>query len=215
MPKNDYSFSFPNPSQADVAGLLCASKGLSPELVLSAYHQGIFPWYNDGEPVLWWTPDPRMVLFPDEIHISKSMRKLFRDNAFQVRHNTQFLEVMLACKRIDRDGQHGTWITNEMVKTYVELHKRGFAESVEVFQNGKLVGGLYGVNLKDQKIFCGESMFSKVSNASKVALIALSRKLQEQKYKLIDCQVYTEHLASMGAREIRREEFLNYLKIEN
>ncbi len=139
------------------------------------------------------------------------MRKLLRDDFFRVSYNTHFLEVILACKRIHRPGQGGTWITNEIVKAYLKLHELGHAESVEIWQGDRLVGGLYGINLRETKVFCGESMFAKVSNASKFALILLARKLEKEGYKLIDCQVYTKHLASMGAREIPREEFLQVL----
>ena len=140
------------------------------------------------------------------------MQKVLRDDRFRVSYNTCFLEVILACKRIDRPGQGGTWITNEIVEGYLKLHEQGHAASVEVWQGDSLVGGLYGINLSKKGIFCGESMFAKVSNASKVALIWLSRKLEEENYRLIDCQVYTKHLASMGAREMPREKFLEYLK---
>lgn len=185
---------------------------MSLDRLKDAYSKGIFPWYNDGQPVLWWSPDPRMVLFPEEVHVSKSMRNVLNQEVFKVTYNTCFTDVILNCKRIKRDGQHGTWITNEMVEAYINLHKEGFAESVEVWQEDKLVGGLYGINLKDKLVFCGESMFSKASNASKVALIALARKLQNLNYKLIDCQVYNEHLDRMGAREIPRVKFLKYLQ---
>tara|TARA_Y100001934_G_scaffold281553_1_gene391651 strand:+ start:148 stop:726 length:579 start_codon:yes stop_codon:yes gene_type:complete len=191
--------------------LLAVGADLSSARLVDAYSKGIFPWYNDGQPVLWWSPDPRMVLIPQEIHISKSMRKVLREAAFKVTYNTRFLDVILNCKRIEREGQHGTWITNDMVEAYLNLHKLGYAQSVEVWQDEELVGGLYGVNLKDKQVFCGESMFSKVSNASKVAFISLAQKLTQQDYKLIDCQVYTAHLESLGAKEISREEFLSYL----
>ena len=139
------------------------------------------------------------------------MRSILRDNHFKVTYNNDFLNVILNCKRIKREGQTGTWITNDMINAYQKLHELGYAESVEVWQNDNLVGGLYGINLSEKKVFCGESMFAKVSNASKVALIRLSQKLEKQDYKLIDCQVYTEHLYSMGASEISRQEFLSYL----
>jgi leucyl/phenylalanyl-tRNA--protein transferase len=180
--------------------------------LLSAYKQGIFPWYSAGEPILWWSPDPRMVLKPDEVRVTKSMHKTLRDGGWEVTYNTHFLEVMLHCKRIPREGQNGTWITNDMVAAYLKLHEQGHAESVEVWQNDTLVGGLYGINLKENKIFCGESMFSTVSDASKVALVTLARKLEKENYKLIDCQVYTPHLERMGAHEIPRAEFLKLLK---
>jgi leucyl/phenylalanyl-tRNA--protein transferase len=185
---------------------------LTTSRLLSAYKQGIFPWYNTGEPILWWSPDPRMVLKPEEVRVTKSMRKSLRDGGWEVTFNTHFLEVMLHCKRIPREGQNGTWITNDMVTAYLKLHELGHAESVEVWQDGTLVGGLYGINLRENKVFCGESMFSKVSNASKVALVTLARKLEKESYKLIDCQVYTPHLERMGAHEIPREEFLKLLK---
>tara|TARA_B100001167_G_C16774815_1_gene310725 strand:+ start:15310 stop:15867 length:558 start_codon:yes stop_codon:yes gene_type:complete len=185
---------------------------LSLDRLNDAYAKGIFPWYNDGQPVLWWSPDPRMVLFPEEVHVSKSMRNVFNKGNFKVTYNTCFTDVILNCKRIKRDGQHGTWITNQMVEAYIALHEEDIAESVEVWEDGTLVGGLYGINLKEKKVFCGESMFSYVSNASKVALITLARKLQRLDYKLIDCQVYNEHLDRMGAREIPRKKFLEYLR---
>tara|TARA_B100001179_G_C18603684_1_gene412366 strand:- start:5253 stop:5714 length:462 start_codon:yes stop_codon:yes gene_type:complete len=153
-----------------------------------------------------------MVLFPEEVHVSKSMRNVFNKGNFKVTYNTCFTDVILNCKRIKRDGQHGTWITNQMVEAYIALHEEDIAESVEVWEDGTLVGGLYGINLKEKKVFCGESMFSYVSNASKVALITLARKLQRLDYKLIDCQVYNEHLDRMGAREIPRKKFLEYLR---
>ncbi|WP_028376845.1 leucyl/phenylalanyl-tRNA--protein transferase [Leeuwenhoekiella sp. MAR_2009_132] len=202
---------FPDYSYADEDGLLAVGADLSVDRLLDAYSKGIFPWYNDGQPVLWWSPDPRMVLKPAEIHISKTMRKILREKVFRVTYNTCFLDVVLNCKRIKRDGQDGTWITNEMLEAYQKLHEIGVAESVEVWQNDALVGGLYGLNLKEKNIFCGESMFAKVSNASKVALITLAQKLQTQDYNLIDCQVYTEHLERMGASEISRSQFLSYL----
>ena len=201
----------PHPSHADDDGLLAVGGDLSPQRLLEAYHNGIFPWYNPGEPILWWSPDPRMVLKPEDIRVSKSMRKVLRDDKFRVSYNTRFLDVILACKRIHRPGQGGTWITNEIVEGYLKLHELGHAESVEVWRENELVGGLYGINLRERRIFCGESMFAKVSNASKVGLITLSRKLEKEGYKLIDCQMYTKHLESMGAHEIPREKFLELL----
>ena len=204
--------SFPNPALADEDGLLAIGGDLSPDRLLLAYYNGIFPWYNDGEPILWWSPNPRMVVKPKAVHISKSMRKLLRDEAFTVTHNQNFLEVMLACKRTPRKDQHGTWITQDMLAAYLKLHELGYAQSVEVWQDNKLVGGLYGVMLKDKGVFCGESMFATVSNASKYGFITLSRKLIQENYRLIDCQIYTDHLASLGATEITRKQFLDYLK---
>ena len=184
---------------------------LEPDWLVHAYHQGIFPWYNTGQPILWWTPDPRMVVKPTEVRISKSMRKVLRDNTYTVTYNQQFLEVILACKRITRDGQSDTWITNDIVAAYIKMHELGHAISVEVWYQEKLVGGLYGIDLKEKGVFCGESMFATRSNASKVGFIALSRKLEKENYKLIDCQMHTDHLASLGAAEIQREDFLKYL----
>lgn len=206
------ALSFPHPSLADKDGLLAVGGDLSPDRLLLAYYNGIFPWYNDSEPILWWSPNPRMVVKPKAVHISKSTRKLLRDEAFTVTHNQNFLEVMLACKRTPRKDQHGTWITQDMIAAYLKLHELGYAQSVEVWKDNKLVGGLYGVILKDKGVFCGESMFAAVSNASKYGFITLSRKLIQENYRLIDCQIYTDHLASLGAAELSREQFLNYLK---
>lgn len=202
---------FPNPSQANHDGLLAVGGDLNPERLLLAYHSGIFPWFNDDEMVLWWSPDPRMVLFPEDLKVHKSMRQLFNQNKFHVTYNEQFDKVIQECSAIERPDQDGTWITNDMISAYNDLHKQGHAYSVEVWEDGNLVGGLYGIYLKDKHVFCGESMFSKVSNASKYGFISLVRKLQSENVKLIDCQVYTKHLASLGAKEIEREEFLVYL----
>ncbi|MFT5891644.1 MAG: leucyl/phenylalanyl-tRNA--protein transferase [Dokdonia sp.] len=202
---------FPHPSQAEEDGLLAIGGDLRPERLILAYHSGIFPWFNEGEMALWWSPDPRMVVKPQEVHASKSMRKVVRDGLFKVTYNQRFLEVILACKRIKREGQNDTWITNAMIAAYLTLHEMGHAMSVEVWQEDQLVGGLYGIDLKEKGVFCGESMFSTVSNASKVGFITLSRKLTKENYRLIDCQMYTDHLASLGAAEIPRETFLTYL----
>jgi leucyl/phenylalanyl-tRNA--protein transferase len=203
---------FPPVSQAEEDGLLAVGGDLSTKRLMLAYHSGIFPWFNEGQMALWWSPHSRMVLKPNEVYISKSMRKILRANTFKVTYNERFLEVILHCKRIKRDGQHDTWITNSMVEAYLKLHEQGHAISVEVWREDHLVGGLYGINLKDKGVFCGESMFSLESNASKVGFITLSRKLEKENYNLIDCQMYTDHLASLGAEEIPRDEFLEYLK---
>lgn len=179
---------------------------------MSAYYRGIFPWYDESQPVLWWCPDPRMVLFPKKLKVSKSMRSLLHKKAFQVTYNQDFEAVIENCAEIPRKGQHGTWITPEMKQAYIELRRLGFAVSVEVWQEGDLVGGLYGVYLREKKVFCGESMFTRVSNASKYGFITLVRKLAESGVELIDCQVYTAHLESLGAEEIPREDFLKYLQ---
>ncbi|WP_299214578.1 leucyl/phenylalanyl-tRNA--protein transferase [uncultured Dokdonia sp.] len=205
------SLAFPHPSLAEEDGLLAVGADLQPERLLLAYRSGIFPWFNEGQMALWWSPDPRMVVKPQEVYVSKSMRKVLRDNSFKVTYNQRFLEVILDCKRIKREGQNDTWITNAMVAAYLKLHEMGHAISVEVWQEDLLVGGLYGIDLKEKGVFCGESMFSTVSNASKVGFITLSRKLTKENYHLIDCQMYTDHLASLGATEIPRERFLKYL----
>ena len=202
---------FPEVHLANEDGLLAIGGDLSPERLLLAYKSGIFPWYNKGEPIIWYSPNPRMVLFPNKLKISKSMKQLIRRNEFQITFNKNFEEVISNCKSIEREGQQSTWITEEMQEAYLKLHKKGIAKSVEVWKNKELVGGLYGVDLGT--IFCGESMFSKVSNASKLAFIYMVQKLENEKYQLIDCQVYNNHLASLGAEEISRTKFLTYLKM--
>ncbi|MDR6299474.1 leucyl/phenylalanyl-tRNA--protein transferase [Mesonia maritima] len=202
---------FPDPSLAEAEGLLAVGGNLSTERLLAAYQKGIFPWYEKDQPILWWSPDPRMVLFPEDLKVSKSMKKLFKKDFFQITYNQNFEEVIKNCAEIKREGQDDTWITLEMISAYIQLHKKGFATSVEVWQNKKLVGGLYGIYLKEKRLFCGESMFTKVSNASKYGFISLVNKLKKEDIKLIDCQVYTKHLASLGAKEISREAFLSYL----
>ena len=202
---------FPPVHLANEDGLLAVGGDLSVERLLLAYKSGIFPWYNQGEPIIWYSPNPRMVLFPQNLNISKSMRQVIRKQEFTITYNQNFEAVISNCKQIFRvSDQGGTWITNEMQEAYIELHKKGIAKSVEVWKNDELVGGLYGIDLGT--VFCGESMFSKVSNASKLAFIYLVQKLEKENYKLIDCQVYNNHLASLGADEISRTTFLNYLK---
>ena len=202
---------FPPVQLANEDGLLAFGGDLSVERLMLAYKSGIFPWYNEGEPIIWYSPDPRMVLFPENLKISKSMRQLIRKGTFRITFNNNFSDVISNCKHIYRVGDQGaTWITDEMQKAYIDLHKQGIAKSVEVWLGDELVGGLYGIDLGH--VFCGESMFSKVSNASKLAFIYLTQKLQKENYTLIDCQVYNNHLASLGADEIPREDFLKYLK---
>tara|TARA_R110002124_G_scaffold120895_6_gene279048 strand:- start:106227 stop:106868 length:642 start_codon:yes stop_codon:yes gene_type:complete len=203
---------FPNPSEASEEGIIAIGGDLSAERLLLAYNSGIFPWFDHDQPILWWCPDPRMVLFPKKLKISKSLRRIIRQQRFQVTFNKCFSEVIENCATISREGQRGTWITDEMQIAYTELHKKGFAMSVEVWENERLVGGLYGIDLHEKKVFCGESMFAKVSNASKVGFVYLVERLKAQNYSLIDCQVYTNHLESLGAEEISRNEFLSYLK---
>lgn len=197
---------FPDVTEADRDGILAVGGDLSPERLILAYQSGIFPWFDSDEPILWWAPPRRMVLFPDELVVSKSMRSILRKEIFTVTFNKDFRGVISNCSQIRRNGQRGTWITSEMIEAYVKLHELGFAKSVEVWQNNELVGGLYGIDLGH--VFCGESMFSKVSNASKVAFITLVENLKIRKYKLIDCQVHNDHLESLGAREIERAEFM-------
>lgn len=202
---------FPEPIKASNEGLLGIGGDLSAERLLLAYRSGIFPWFEEGQPILWWSPDPRMVLFPQKFKVSKSLQKTLRSQKFTVTYNTCFSRVITACASIDRPGQAGTWITYAMQKAYVDLFSQGLATSVEVWQGQELVGGLYGVDLAAQKIFCGESMFSRVNDASKVGFYHLAQRLFQQNYQLIDCQIYNPHLESLGAEEIERAEFLKYL----
>ncbi|RYE30233.1 MAG: leucyl/phenylalanyl-tRNA--protein transferase [Sphingobacteriaceae bacterium] len=197
---------FPDPGLAEPDGLLAIGGDLTSERLILAYKNGIFPWYSYNEPILWYSPHQRFVLFPQELKVSKSMRQILRSDKFEVTFDQDFEAVIHACANVPREGQSGTWITQEMENAYLKLHQQGKAHSVEVWQNNVLVGGLYGVELT--RIFCGESMFSKVSNASKAALIALC---QQKNYELIDCQMYTEHLESLGAKMISREEFERFL----
>ncbi|MBF7092941.1 leucyl/phenylalanyl-tRNA--protein transferase [Flavobacterium sp. ALJ2] len=201
---------FPPVSEANYDGVLAIGGDLSTERLQLAYRSGIFPWFNEGEPIVWWSPNPRMILFLDELIVSKSMRNILNRNSFKVTFNQNFRDVISNCQKIKRDGQNGTWISNNMIEAYCKLHEMGFAKSVEVWENDVLVGGLYGVDLGH--VFCGESMFSKVSNASKVAFIALVTQLKNENYKLLDCQVYNPHLESLGCREIEREEFMFILE---
>lgn len=201
---------FPDVSEASEEGLLAIGGDLSVTRLLSAYKQGIFPWFADEDPILWWAPDPRFVLFPNKLKVSKSMQQILRNSDYEVSVNKDFNAVIKACalaKRSDQDG--GTWITNNMIKAYTQLHELGYAKSVEVWKNNELVGGLYGVDL-DNDVFCGESMFTKESNASKVGFITF---IQNSNYKLIDCQVYTKHLESLGAEDVSRDDFMKYLKV--
>ena len=201
---------FPPVSEANADGILAIGGDLSVERLVLAYKSGIFPWFEDGEPIIWWSPNPRMVLFLDELVVSKSMRNILNRAVFKVTFNQNFREVISNCKKVKRNGQKGTWITNEMLEAYCELNRLGIAKSVEVWQNDTLVGGLYGIDLGP--IFCGESMFSTVSNASKVAFIGLVNQLKAANYTLVDCQVYNEHLESLGCREIDRIDFMQLLK---
>lgn len=199
---------FPPYELATEDGLLAIGGDLSVERLVYAYQNGIFPWYNEGEPIIWYSPWQRMVLFPENVKVSKSMKQVLRKENYTITENKVFKDVIFNCRSIDRKDQFGTWITNEMEHAYINLHEKGYAKSIEVWINDELVAGLYGIDLNNG-VFCGESMFSKVSNMSKVAFIHLA---QSCGYKLIDCQVYNEHLASLGAHEIERKDFLKYLK---
>jgi leucyl/phenylalanyl-tRNA--protein transferase len=202
-----HKIEFPNVSQTSKDGLLAIGGDLSVERLLLAYKSGIFPWFDNDEPIIWWSPDPRFVLFPNKLKVSKSMKQVLRNSDFVVTVNKDFKTVITECAKAKRDGQSGTWITQHMIDAYTELHKKGFAKSVEVWQNEELVGGLYGIDLNNS-VFCGESMFSKVSNASKVGFVSF---IQNTDYKLIDCQVYTKHLEGLGAEYITRDAFLKYV----
>lgn len=204
------SIFFPPVSEANYDGILAIGGDLYPERLLLAYRSGIFPWFEEGEPIIWWSPNPRMVLFLDELIVSKSMHNILNRNSFRVTFNQNFRDVISNCQNIKRDGQNGTWITNDMIEAYCKLHELGIAKSVEVWQDDELVGGLYGVDLGH--VFCGESMFSKVSNTSKVAFISLVNHLKAADYKLLDCQVYNPHLESLGCREIDRVHFMDLLQ---
>ena len=186
------------------AGLLAAGADLSPERLLDAYARGIFPWFNPGDPILWWSPDPRMVLQPRELHVRRSLRKRLRQPGHEVRVDSAFCEVIDACSG-PRGGQPGTWITQAMIRAYCALHERGHAHSVETWIDGRLAGGLYGIALG--RVFFGESMFTRVADASKIAFVHLVRQLDQWGFQLIDCQMRTDHLASFGAREIPRRDF--------
>ncbi len=200
------TLSFPRVELAEEDGLLAVGGDLSPERLLLAYHSGIFPWYSDESPILWYAPHERFVVFPHKLKISKSMKQFLRSKKFKVTFDTAFSAVIKTCSKIKRKDQEDTWITQDMQEAYIRLHELGFAHSVEVWQENKLVGGLYGVLIN--KVFCGESMFSKVSNSSKIALIWLFNNLD---INLVDCQVYTSHLESMGGEMISMKEYLRHL----
>jgi leucyl/phenylalanyl-tRNA--protein transferase len=198
---------FPDYQFTTKDGILALGGDLSVKRLIYAYKNGIFPWFSEGDPIVWYCPHQRMVLFPDDLKVSKSMRKIINKNEFTITENTAFKEVIYNCKNISRKDGFGTWITDDMEQAYINLNKKGVAKSIEVWLNNDLVGGLYGLEINN--IFCGESMFSKVSNASKLAFIHLAK---SNNYKLIDCQIYNEHLASLGAKEIDRDLFLEVLK---
>lgn len=202
---------FPDVSSAlrDPDGLLAIGGDLQPSRLLNAYQRGIFPWYNQGQPILWWSPNPRCVLSPDEVHISTSLRKTLRQHRFQVTFNQAFEQVIRLCAG-PRDGKPGTWISEEIIHAYKGLYDLGNILSAECWYNGNLVGGLYGIVIG--KVYFGESMFSKMSNASKVAMVHLAAQLQFHQFQLIDCQIYSTHMDSLGAKNISRDQFVNILK---
>lgn len=200
---------FPPVKLADPDGLLAYGGDLSSERLLLAYREGIFPWY-DAPPILWWSPDPRFVLFPGKIKISASMKQVFKKNLFTITFNEDFAGVIAGCKETFRPGQAGTWITPQVEAAYTKLHQEGYAHSVECWHEGKLAGGFYGLQLG--KCFFGESMFARVSNASKAAFITYVKRAQQEGIEIIDCQVYTEHLASLGAEYISRKDFIEIIK---
>ena len=209
----DNNFQFPNVDTAltEPDGLLAASERLTAELVTEAYSQGIFPWYSDGQPVLWWSPNPRCVLYPEKFHISRSFKRRLNNNPFEIKTDTAFRDVMLACaepRARDKDPEEaGTWITQAMLDTYCELHEQGIAHCIECWHDGQLVGGMYGLVLGD--VFFGESMFSRMKDASKVAMYHLCTEI---KPSLVDAQVYSEHLATLGAEEIDRADFVEHIQ---
>lgn len=208
---NDHRAKFPDVSLAlrEPNGLLAVGGDLSPRRLITAYMQGIFPWYSQGQPILWWSPDPRAVVFPHKIKVSRSMRKAFRNGKFEVTFDCVFRDVLAACAQ-PRPNSQGTWITPEISDAYVRLHRLGLAHSVEAWKNGKLVGGLYGVAIG--KVFFGESMFSRVTNASKVAFISLVHQLEAWDFSVIDCQIQSDHLRSLGSEDIPRAKFVSILK---
>jgi leucyl/phenylalanyl-tRNA--protein transferase len=201
---------FPDTELAEPDGLLAVGGDLSTERLVLAYRQGIFPWYSDDTPILWYSPHERFVLFPDELHVSSSMKRVLNSCRFTISHDQNFADVIEACSVVERKDQDGTWITADMKRAYIELHHEGHAHSIEIWQHDELVGGMYGVAVGN--VFCGESMFSKVSNASKTAVITLCT---SGKYKLLDCQVHSEHMEAMGARMISRKEYMAILRNSN
>lgn len=201
---------FPNPADGDDEGLLCYGGDLSVERLLSAYSSGIFPWFNEDDPILWWSPNPRFVLFPDHLHISKSLKRTIKKNLFEIKYDTAFVQVMIECANAKRPDHDGTWIVPEMIEAYSELHQAGFAHSFEAWYDGELVGGGYGVAIGD--IFCGESMFAKKNDASKVAFVHLVERLKSNGFSLIDSQIHTDYLEKFGAVHISRDEYLIKVK---
>ena len=201
---------FPPPHLAIRDGLLAVGGDLSQERLLLAYHMGIFPWFSDDEPIMWWSPDPRLVLYPQEIRVSKTLKKIIKKNMFQMTMDSAFVQVLESCAQVRLQNNEGTWINKDMIDAYCKLHESGFAHSMEAWYKGELAGGLYGVSLG--RCFFGESMFTRVSNASSVALFKLVEYLKKLSFDMIDCQVTTEHMIRFGAREIPRASFLEQLE---
>jgi len=206
-----HQLSFPPPEHAEPTGLLAVGADLSPKRLLLAYSSGIFPWYNEGEPILWWSPDPRCVLFPEQLHVSQRLLRTIRQGRFRVTVNRAFRKVVTACARTPRHGHAGTWITAEMLAAYVHLHRLGYAHSLECWADGELAGGIYGVCLG--RCFFGESMFHRQTDASKVAFVALVERLRERDFVLLDCQQTTGHLLRFGAQDVTRREFLRFMRV--
>ncbi len=212
VPKlSQYFLAFPNPYYADDDGLVAFGGDLSTQRLLIAYQKGIFPWFSEGDPILWWSPNPRLLLYPDKFKVRKSFRRVLRSGKFTVSFDTQFSKVINHCASIPRNGQEATWIVPVMLEAYTRLHHEGYAHSVEVYKEGALVGGLYGIALG--KVFFGESMFSLVSDASKVAFKALSDVLGSKGYDFIDCQMKTDHMIGLGAQVVQRDIFLDELEV--
>ncbi|MGB1226965.1 MAG: leucyl/phenylalanyl-tRNA--protein transferase [Poseidonibacter sp.] len=209
-PLDKNSYIFPDPNFANDKGILAYGGDLSPSRIMTAYLNGIFPWYNESDPILWWSPNPRCILDLEDFKISKSLEKKINKKQFEIKFDNNFKQVMQECKNINRDNQKGTWIQDEMIEAYTQIHQMGFAHSFEAYEKNELVGGGYGVSIGN--IFCGESMFAKKTDASKVALYFLVKRLKEKGFSFIDCQVPTPHLLSLGAKLINRREFLILVK---
>ncbi|MGM0424745.1 MAG: leucyl/phenylalanyl-tRNA--protein transferase [Thermodesulfobacteriota bacterium] len=210
MPYFNQDMDFPDPAREDVDDLLAIGGDLSPQRLISAYSKGIFPWFSQDSPILWWSPDPRMVLFPSELHIPRRLQRTLAQGRLQVSLNLDFQAVITSCASVKRKGSAGTWIVPSMIQAYTKLHQLGYAHSLEVWDQESLAGGIYGVALR--RAFFGESMFHRVTNASKVALVYLARRLQEQGFYFLDCQQSSRHLQGFGARDISRKSFLQLLK---
>lgn len=209
-PLDKNSYIFPNPLYAEDKGLLAYGGDLTATRIMTAYLNGIFPWYNESDPILWWSPNPRLVLDLDDLKVSKSLKKVINKDIYEIKFDENFTQTMIECKNISRENQKGTWIQDELIEAYTKIHEMGFAHSFEAYYEGELVGGGYGINIGN--IFCGESMFAKKSNASKVAFYFLVQRLKEKGFTLIDCQIPSPHLESLGAKKMDRKDFLKLVK---